>query len=61
MKKNVGNKDKIIRYVIAAIFLVLTFTTSWWFIIPAGIAFFTGFLGTCGLYSLLGINTCKVK
>ncbi len=59
MEKNVGKKDKMIRYVLGAVFLVLTFTSSWWFIIPAGIAFLTAFLGVCGLYKLIGVNTCK--
>lgn len=57
MEKNVGKKDKMIRYGLAAVFLVLTFTSSWWFIIPATIAFLTGFLGVCGLYKLFGIST----
>jgi len=61
MEQNVGKKDKMLRYAVAAIFLVLTFTSSWWFIIPAAIAFLTAFLGVCGIYSLFGINTCKFK
>lgn len=61
MEQNVGKKDKILRYAIAVVFLVLTFTSSWWFIIPAAIAFLTAFLGVCGIYSLFGINTCKYK
>jgi|AntRauTorckE6833_2_1112554.scaffolds.fasta_scaffold10881_2 hypothetical protein len=61
MEQNVGKKDKILRYAIAIVCLVLTFTSSWWFIIPAGIAFLTAFLGVCGIYSLFGMNTCKYK
>lgn len=61
MEKNVGKNDKIIRYILAGVFLILSYMISWWFIIPAGIAFLTGFLGICGLYKLFGINTCKIK
>jgi len=61
MKKNVGKTDKIVRYVLGALFLVLSFTVSYWFLIPAAIAIVTAGLGFCGLYALLGINTCKTK
>lgn len=61
MKKNVGTVDKIIRGVLGVVFVVLAFTVSYWFLIGAAIAFGTALLGTCGLYSLFGINTCKVK
>jgi hypothetical protein len=29
--------------------------------IPAVISIATAIMGTCGLYSLFGINTCKLK
>lgn len=61
MKKNVGKVDKIIRFVLGALFFVAAYLWSWWLLIPAVIAIATGFLGFCGLYSLFGINTCKLK
>ena len=59
MKCNVGMIDRIIRFVVAIIFAVIGFTVNaWWFIVTA-IALVTGILGWCGLYKILGINTCK--
>ena len=59
MKKNIGTLDRMIRFLVAIVFIVLGFTASpWWFII-AGIALITGILGTCGLYSLFKISTAE--
>ncbi|GIU68846.1 MAG: hypothetical protein KatS3mg002_0082 [Candidatus Woesearchaeota archaeon] len=61
MKENVGMIDRLIRFIIAIIFIILGFLYSpWWFIIAA-IALITGLLGWCGLYSLFGWNTCKMN
>lgn len=60
MKKNVGKVDQIIRYVIGAILIVLSFVLPlYWLLIPAVIAIATAYFGMCGLYRLFGINTCK--
>ncbi|MFO7613871.1 MAG: DUF2892 domain-containing protein [Bacteroidales bacterium] len=67
MKKNVGSIDKIIRYLIAAIIIILFFTNviSGTFgiigLIVAGILIVTSLVSFCGLYSVLGISTCKTK
>jgi hypothetical protein len=61
MKKNVGKPDQIVRYVLALVFLVLTFTVSEWFFIGTLVMFFTAFFSFCGLYNLFGINTCKLE
>lgn len=62
MIKNVGKVDAYIRYAIGLIFIVLAVVFSnWWLLIPAGAAFVTGALGTCGLYALFGISTCKLE
>ena len=61
MMKNVGKVDKIIRVVIGVLFIVAAIIWSWWLLIPAVISIATAAMGTCGLYSLFGINTCKVK
>jgi len=61
MKKNVGKVDKIIRYVLGVLLFVGAYW-YWWLAIPAVIAIATAMLGTCGLYSLLGIDTtCKTE
>ena len=67
MKKNIGNTDKIIRLLIAAILLVLyvsgvvTGTFGIVLAIIAGVLAITTLTGFCGLYTVLGINTCKAK
>ncbi len=60
VKKNVGMIDQLIRYLLAVVFLVLTFTASYWFFIGAVVMMFTAYFSFCGLYKLLGINTCKI-
>lgn len=67
MKKNVGKVDQIVRYVLAALFVVvgiLLLNSILWLSIVlfvlAAISAVTAAIGFCGLYSLLGINTCKV-
>jgi len=61
MKKNVGKTDTYIRYALGIVFLVLAVIWHWWMVIPALVAFATGYFGMCGLYRLVGINTCKIK
>jgi hypothetical protein len=62
---NVGAIDRIIRAVIGILAgVVAVYLGSIWSLIPAiiaVIALVTAFSGRCGLYSLLGINTRKVK
>lgn len=67
MKKNVGTIDKVIRILLALAIGVLYFTNviSGTLAIILGIAALifvvTSFTGFCGIYTLLGINTCPVK
>lgn len=67
MKANMGTTDKIIRLVIAVVIAVLFFsgvltgTLGTILIIAAGVLALTTLTGFCGLYTLLGINTCKLK
>ncbi len=67
MKKNVGTTDKWIRILIALVIVALYFanvisgTLAIVLLIIAGIFIITGFVGFCGLYTLLGINTCRKK
>ena len=65
MKVNVGLVDRIIRsFVGMAAAVVAVYLDSLWSIIPAVIAVIalvTAISGRCGLYTLLGINTCKIK
>jgi len=67
MKKNVGNADRIIRVILAAIFAVLYFTG----VVPgtvglvlvalAGIFVLTSLIGSCPIYTIVGLNTCPAK
>lgn len=61
MKKNVGMIDKVVRIVIGvAIVAAGLYYQSWWGLV-AIIPLATAFIGFCGLYSLLGISTCKTE
>ena len=62
MKRNLGTLDRVIRIVIgvALIAAAATGQIGWWGwlgIIPLG----TALIGNCALYSLLGINTCRIN
>ena len=67
MKKNVGTSDKVIRFIIAGIVLLMyltgfvTGTLGVILLVLAGILVLTGLIGFCGLYAVLGINTCNIK
>jgi len=65
MKKNVGNWDRILRVVVGAVLVI------WFFMVPDSsyrywlllglIPLITGLVGTCPIYSMLGMNTCPMK
>lgn len=62
-----GNADRIIRVLIAAIIAVLyitntvTGTLAYVLLALGGIFLLTSLVGSCPLYSLFGISTCKLK
>ncbi|MBA85283.1 YgaP family membrane protein [Thalassobius sp. S69A] len=64
--KNMGQTDRIIRAIVGVVLVIAFFTALsgvWgWIALIVGIVLLaTAALGTCPPYSLLGINTCKVK
>ena len=67
MTKNMGSLDRTIRPIIAAVLIALFFTKvvtgtlGIILLIVAGIFLLTSLAGNCLIYSLFGINTCKVK
>lgn len=67
MKKNMGNADRIIRLLMAAVVAVLYFTNILTgtlgivLLVIAGIFTITSLVGFCPLYKLVGLNTCPVK
>jgi hypothetical protein len=61
VKSNVGNLDRIVRIVVGLGLLSLLFflegAAKWWGLVglvPLG----TGLMGSCPLYSILGLSTC---
>jgi hypothetical protein len=62
--KNVGNIDRVIRLAAAVALGFGAYRTAGpaMYILAAAavIALATGLLGWCGLYSLIGVNTCSI-
>ena len=63
--KNVGGLDRVLRIVvglalIAGFFLNSGAAYSWLYLIGI-VPLLTGVFSTCALYSVLGINTCKLS
>jgi len=61
MGQNVGMADRIVRIILAVVFIILALVHSIWWFIPAVIALVTGIVGWCGLYKLFGWNTNTVE
>jgi hypothetical protein len=67
MKKNMGNADRTIRVLVAALIAVLYFTNTitgtlgYVLLAVGGIFLLTSFIGSCPLYSIFGINSCSAK
>ncbi len=67
MKKNMGSADRIIRLILAALFIILFIfnyvTGIFGYILLALAAIFilTSIVNFCPLYAIFGIKTCKTK
>ncbi|SMC36014.1 YgaP family membrane protein [Cellulophaga tyrosinoxydans] len=67
MKNNMGSTDKIIRFIIAAIFVILYFTNTVTgtlgivLLVLAGVFVLTSLVSFCPLYTLFGFSSCPVK
>lgn len=64
MKINVGKADRVIRVVVGLVLLSLPFWVdgSWrWLGLIGLIPLLTGLMGSCLLYSMLGLNTCPMR
>lgn len=62
MTKNEGNIDRVLRVVVGLALLSIVFVgpqTLWGLIGIVPLA--TGLLGTCPIYSIIGVNTCSIK
>ncbi len=64
MKKNMGSMDRIIRLVLAAVFVILFVTNvvsgtlGYVLLVFAGVFALTSLISFCPLYPIFGINTC---
>lgn len=65
MERNVGSLDRIMRIVIGlallAGFLVDGQASRGWLYLIGFMPLLTGVFGTCPVYSLLGISTCRIS
>ena len=67
MNHNMGNSDRIIRVLAAAVIAVLfinntvTGVLAYVLLAVGAIFLLTSLAGSCSLYSLFGINTCRGK
>jgi Protein of unknown function (DUF2892) len=67
MKNNMGNTDRIIRVLLAALIAILyinniiTGVLAYVLLAIGAIFLLTSLVGSCPLYSLFGINTCRTK
>ena len=62
MTENVGNIDRALRIILGLALLSLIFVgPKTWFGLIGLIPFITGVMRSCPLYTLFGINSCKVR
>lgn len=67
MKKNMGSTDRFIRIFIAVALLTTFYTDTvtdvlgYIMLAVAAILILTTFVSFCPLYTLFGVNTCKLK
>ncbi len=62
LEKNVGGIDKAARLVIGVVAIgVGVFMGWWWLAVIGGMVFLSGLTGRCGLYYLIGVNTCSAE
>lgn len=62
MSHNEGTLDRVIRIIVGLVLLSLVFVgpqTPWGWI--GLVPLVTGLIGTCPIYSVLGIRTCKTR
>ncbi len=61
MKCNVGKTDKYIRIILGLIIGAIGYYYQSWWGLAGLLLIVTGLINFCGLYPILGINTCKTK
>ena len=67
MTKNMGSTDRIIRFILAAVFVglyftnVVTGTVGIVLLVLATVFVLTSLVSSCPLYSLFGLKTCPLE
>jgi len=67
MKRNMGSADRLIRTILGLLFIALfglkAVTGTWGIIlvVVGGVFVLTSLISFCPLYTIVGINTCRVK
>lgn len=67
MKKNLGNADRIVRILLAAVLAYLYFggivtgVAGLVLVVLAGVLAATSLISFCPLYALFGLSTCPTK
>ncbi len=56
-EKNIGNDDRILRLVLAALFAVLGWFYNPWFYVLTGVLGITALFGFCGIYKMFSVDT----
>lgn len=61
-KSNVGGIDRVLRIIVGLVLIALVFVGpqspwGWLGLVPL----LTGLVGTCPLYSLMGLSTCRAR
>jgi hypothetical protein len=59
MEKNIGKTDGIVRMLLGVAIALAGFYYRAWWIVLAAIPLATAYFGSCPLYKLFGINSCK--
>lgn len=58
MNKNIGNIDRLLRFVIAVVVMAAgAYYKSWWGLVGI-VPLLTGTLRICPLYSIIGFSSC---
>ncbi|MBE2281619.1 MAG: DUF2892 domain-containing protein [Ignavibacteriaceae bacterium] len=61
MVKNVGSKDKIVRILISIVLTGAGIYFQTWFALLGVLPIFSVVTGWCPLYSIFGVNICKIS
>jgi len=59
LKSNVGSTDRIIRFVLGAVIIVVGFYFKGWWGLVGVVPIITGLLNYCPAYNLIGVSTKK--